>query len=179
MDCSKRTTRSSRHWPEFDAGRINRAVERVARGDDAFVEHAIGSLEGLQFPAFKHNILTHVHKITADPDIVSLFESLNGYVKFKDAYHVQKAIEENGMKYKVQNQMTDKTRLKPNFRSRSGTGGASTKAKETVSRSEEREDYPEITPTAASDYVCDFCGKAFQNQDDLVRHQRFESGVAA
>ena len=39
-----------------------------------------------------------------------------------------------------------------------------------------RKDYPEVTPTAMSNFVCDRCGKPFQNQNDLVQHQRFESG---
>jgi hypothetical protein len=74
--------------------------------------------------------------------------------------------------------MTDETRLHPNFKTRQGTGGTSTKEKEAVNRSEERRDYPEVTPTAMSNFVCNRCGKPFQNQDDLARHQEFESGEA-
>jgi hypothetical protein len=40
---------------------------------------------------------------------------------------------------------------------------------------EERKDYPEVTPGAMSNFICNICGKPFQNQNDLVIHQRFES----
>lgn len=166
---------SARHRPTADSASINSAVERVAAGDDAFIDRAIGALEGLQFPAFKFKILEHVQ---AGPEVSALFESLDGYIEYKDTYHVRKAIEENGAKYKIQNQMTDETRLHPNFKTRQGTGGTSTKEKEAVNRSEERGDYPEVTPTAMSNFVCNRCGKPFQNQDDLARHQEFESGAA-
>ncbi|MEO9295984.1 MAG: C2H2-type zinc finger protein [Nitrososphaera sp.] len=171
-DYSKSTIRKSRHAPTADTGRINSATERVARGDDAFIDSAMARLDGLEFPAFKHKILEHVQG--SDPQIIGLFESLNGYTTYKDAYQVRKAIEENGPKYKVQNQISDETRKRPNFKTREGMGGASTKKKEAATGKEERKDYPEVTPTAMSNFICSQCGKAFQNQDDLVRHQRFE-----
>jgi hypothetical protein len=31
-----------------------------------------------------------------------------------------------------------------------------------------------VPPTAMSNFVCDKCGKAFQNQNDLYQHKRFE-----
>ena len=37
-------------------------------------------------------------------------------------------------------------------------------------------DYPEVTPTAMSEYICTMCGKSFQTRDDLVHHQDFERG---
>ncbi|MGI0021084.1 MAG: C2H2-type zinc finger protein [Nitrososphaera sp.] len=47
-----------------------------------------------------------------------------------------------------------------------------------MNRNEERGDYPEVTPTAMSNFVCNRCGKPFQNPDDLARHQKFESGAS-
>lgn len=175
-DGSKDTIRESRHRPTADSAKINRAVERVARGDDAFVDSAMGRLEGLEFPAFKHKLMEHVR--SSDPDIVGLFESLNGYMAFRDAYQVRKAIEENGEKYKVQNQLTDETRKRPNFKTRQGTGGASTKKKEAVNIKEERKDHPEVTPTAMSNTPATGAAE-FQSRSDLVQHQRFETGVAS
>lgn len=174
-DSSKDTIRASHHKPTADSSKINSAMERVARGDDAFVDSALAKLGGLEFPAFKNKIMEHVRE--AGPEFVSLFEGLNGYVTYKDTYQVRKAIEENGAKYKVQNQLTDETRQRPNFKTREGTGGKSTKQKEAVNRKEERKDYPEVTPTAMSNYICSRCGKAFQNQDDLIHHQRFEGSL--
>jgi hypothetical protein len=38
-----------------------------------------------------------------------------------------------------------------------------------------RKDYPEVIPTTMSNFVCDRCGKQFQNQQDLAYHRQFES----
>jgi hypothetical protein len=45
-----------------------------------------------------------------------------------------------------------------------------------VTQSEERKDFPEVSPAAMSEFICEKCGKSFQNQDDLVRHKRYEQG---
>ena len=50
----------------------------------------------------------------------------------------------------------------------------SIKDKEAPNESEERNDYPEVPPSAMSNFVCDLCGKPFQNQNDLYQHKRFE-----
>jgi hypothetical protein len=42
---------------------------------------------------------------------------------------------------------------------------------------EERKDYPEVTPTAMSLFICKLCGKDFQNQDDLEHHKYFERQI--
>ena len=172
-DRSKDTIDESVHHSTVDTQRINRAIERVAKGDDQFIARAVGLLQDLQFPAFKHKILDHVGKRTRDGEVIGLFESLDGYITFKDAYHVQKAIEENGTKYKMQNQISDETRQHPNF-ARPATAGGGIKEREVASKKEERKDYPEIPPSTPSLFICDMCGKDFQNQNDLVQHKRFE-----
>ena len=167
---------STRHRPTADSKRINSAVERVTAGDSAFLDTAIGRLDGLQFPAFKFKILEHAK--SAGPEVAALFESLDGHMQYKDAYHVRKAIDGNVPKNKMRNQITDETRLKPNFKTRQGTGGAGTKQKEAVNRSEEKSDYVEVAPITMSNYVCNRCGKPFQNQNDLANHQEFERGAS-
>jgi hypothetical protein len=123
----------------------------------------------------------------ADSDIVvSLFESLDGYIEFRDLYHVQKVLEENLPQKKTRYQITDKAREHPNVRTRytnntitntsRGSRSKSTKELEAVNEAEERKDYPEVTPTAMRDFICSKCGKSFQNQDDLVHHKNFERG---
>ncbi len=124
-DYSKSTIDSAVHRSTVNTDRINRATERVAAGDDQFIRHALSQLEGLRFPAFKHKILDHVREKTDEGDVIGLFESLNGYIAYRDAYHVQKAVEENGTKYKVQNQISDETRQHPNFARPAGAAGAS------------------------------------------------------
>ena len=183
---SSRISSSSAHKPAHNSDSINRALER-AISDEQFLNSAIKLLlkddddrRRMQFPAFKKNILDHVRAITKDTDIISLFESLDGYIKFKDAYHVQKALEENIPAKKTAHQITDKTREHPNTRTRNNTDSSrSSTIKErgeaVNNKSEERKDYPEVTPTAMSEYICNVCGKLFQTRDDLVHHQHFET----
>ena len=182
-DRAKESIDASKHVPAYDATRINRVLERAARNPD-FVNHAIAQLEGLTFPAFKHNIIDHVKSINShndekQDDIVALFESLDGYIQFRDPYHVQKAFEENIPSKKKDYQITDNTRESPDVRIRQTDANANIKEREAVSEREERKDYPEVTPTAMSNFICDNCGKEFQNQQDLVHHRQFESGTSA
>ena len=57
---------------------------------------------------------------------------------------------------------------------RRGSTDSSIKDKEAPDEDEERNDYPEVPPSAMSNFVCDKCGKPFQNQNDLYQHKRFE-----
>jgi hypothetical protein len=128
----------------------------------------------MEFPAYKNNILDHVREGTADSNVIALFQGLDGYIKFKDLYHVQKALEVNNTEKKINYQITDQTRNNPSFRSRDLTVDSSTKNREAVNRDEERTDYPEVKPTAMSNFTCSMCGKPFQTQHDLIQHERFE-----
>lgn len=182
-DRTKETIDAAKHMPAYDATRINRAIERATREPD-FVNHAVAQLEGLTFPAFKHNILDHIRKINVDRgeegrDVIALFESLSGYIQFRDQYHVQKAFEENIPAKKKDYQITDNKRENPDVRIRETYADASIKDREAVSEREERKDYPEVSPTAMTNFICDNCHKQFQNQQDLIQHKQFESGTSA
>ena len=182
-DRTKETIDAAKHMPAYDATRINRAIERAAR-DPGFVNHAVAQLAGLTFPAFKHNILDHIRKIKVDKeeeggDVIALFESLDGYIQFRDQYHVQKAFEENIPAKKKDYQITDNKRESPDVRVRDTYADASIKDREAVSEREERKDYPEVSPTAMTNFICDTCHKQFQNQQDLIQHKQFESGTSA
>jgi hypothetical protein len=93
-DRSKGSIDTARHLPSHDPERINRAIEKADRDPD-FVDYAAGQLEGLWFPAFKHTIVGYAKSINAGDDVIALFESLNGYIEFRDQYHVYKALQEN------------------------------------------------------------------------------------
>lgn len=80
--------------PASDSKRINRAVEKANSNPD-FVNYAIGQLAGLQFPAFKRDIIEYSRSINADEDVIALVESQNGYMRFRDQYYVHKALQEN------------------------------------------------------------------------------------
>jgi hypothetical protein len=182
-DRTKETIDAARHMPAYDASRINRAIERAARDPD-FVNDAVAQLAGLTFPAFKHNILDHMRKINVDKgeegeDVIALFESLDGYIQFRDQYHVQKAFEENIPAKKKDYQITDNKRESPDVRVRDTYADASIKDREAVSEREERKDYPEVSPTAMTNFICDTCHKQFQNQQDLIQHKQFESGTSS
>jgi hypothetical protein len=179
-DISKESIDAAKHTPTHDATRTNRAVEKAARNPE-FVNRALAQLAGLRFPAFKNNIIDHVKSINThdeEVDVVSLFESLDGYIQYRDENHVQKAFEENIPAKKRDYEITDNTRESPDVRVRQTSADSSIKDREAVNESEERKDYPEVTPTAMSNFTCDKCGKEFQNQQDLVHHREFESGTS-
>ncbi|MGH9955096.1 MAG: hypothetical protein ACRD39_05485, partial [Nitrososphaeraceae archaeon] len=128
-DRSKESIDAAKHLPAPDATRINRAVERAA-GNPEFVNHAVDQLAGLTFPAFKHNIIDHVKSIKThddeeEEDIIALFESLDGYIQYRDEYHVKKAFEENVPAKKKDYQMTDNTRESPDVRIRQTSADSS------------------------------------------------------
>ncbi|HEY7573066.1 MAG TPA: C2H2-type zinc finger protein [Nitrososphaeraceae archaeon] len=167
----------SRYKPTYSASDINHALIR-ANNDQQFLESTIKLLDNkqMQFPAFMEGILKYISNVSNDIDVISLFQSLDGYIKFKDIYQVQKAIEENDSAKKMKYQIADITRNNPVVRTRDITTDTGTKEKEAVNLNEERSDYPEVTPTAMSEYICSMCGKSFQTRDDLVHHQNFEKG---
>jgi hypothetical protein len=174
-DISKASISSERHKPTHDANSINRSAEKANKDAD-FIIHALGYLNTMEFPAYKNNILDHVTKGTADSKVIALFQGLDGYIKFKDLYHVRKALEVNNTEKKTYYQITDGTRNNPSFRTRDLITDSSTKNRVAVNRDEERTDYPEVTPTAISNFTCSICGKPFQTHHELIQHERFERG---
>lgn len=175
-DRTKESIDAAKHMPTFDSEQINRAIEK-ANNDPDFVDYAVGQLGGLRFPTFKQNIIEYSKSRNVAKDVVALFESLNGYMEFRDQYHVAKALQENVTAKKKEFQIRDEKRESPNVKTRSTTTDTSIKEREAVNASEERTDYPEVTPTAMSNFICNRCGKSFQNQQDLIHHQQFESGT--
>ena len=168
----------SRHQSTNDAARINRAVEKAA-SDSSFIDSSLDFLRDLRFPAFKHAIYDHVKQIHAPEAVVALFESLDGYIEYHDLHQLRKSLEGNDPEKKKDYQVTDKTRMNQDVRR--GDKGARTdvNASKASDEHDERKDYPEVNPTATSDFTCDKCGKAFQNQQDLIAHHKFETQTDA
>jgi hypothetical protein len=108
QDRSKSSISEVRHKPTHDSESLNQAVDR-AINDQNFLNTSINLLWDLDYPAFKNNIIEHIKKATKDPNVISLFESLDGYIQYRDQYHVQKALEVNDPKKKEENQITEQT----------------------------------------------------------------------
>jgi hypothetical protein len=121
--------KSERHRPKYDSDSINRAVDKAIR-DSNFLNNTLKLLTGLQFPAYKRDIINYVKASSvADSDIVvSLFESLDGYMEFRDLYHIRKALEGNLPQKKTRYQITDQTREHPNVRTRYTSHGSRSKS---------------------------------------------------
>ena len=177
MEIKDNDVRSEKHSPEFDTNAINSATEKASK-DHSFINTAINLIKEMKFPAYKNDIINQakhaVASTAADPDIIALFESLDGYIQYRDIYHVQNALEQNNSGKKKTYQITDQTREQPKVRTRPTTSDSSIKERQAVSKDEERKDYPEVPPSAMSNFICNTCGKQFQNQNELIQHQRFE-----
>jgi len=137
-DISKDSIRADIHKPKYDSGSLNGAMDRAIT-DENFFTSCLNLLGGLKFPALKGSIVNYVKNTTTDSDVISLFETLDGYIDYKDIYHVQKALEENDPKKKVENQITDETRQNPIHASTHKTAaGKSIKESQAVTESEQR-----------------------------------------
>jgi hypothetical protein len=167
----------SQHKPTVSASRINRAVKKAGE-NAAFIDESVATLREMHFPAFKETIVKYARGSGAPDDVIALFESLDGYIEYRDLYHLQKSLEENNAGRKNKYQLTDKTRTDADVRTRPKDAGASITDREASSEKEQRKDFPEVPPSAMSNFICDRCGKAFQNQHDLVKHRQFESGTS-
>ena len=175
MDRNDDDIRAVRHSPEFDTESINRAVESASE-NDLFIQKAINLTKDLSFPALKRDIVNHVkgNSSSVDPEFVALFESLDGYIEYKDTYHLRKALEQNNSEMKKTNQITGPARAHPTEPSRSSSTSYVATKSESGSHRGERTDYAEVSPSAMSNFICRNCGKQFQNQNDLIQHQQFE-----
>jgi len=175
MDRNDNDIGTVRHSPEFDTDSINRAVES-ANKNDVFIQKAMNLTKDLSFPAFKRDIVNHVkgNSSSADPEVVALFESLDGYIEYKDTYHLRKALEQNNSEKKKTNQITGPAREHPTEPSRTPSTSYVASKNESGSYREERKDYTQVSPSAMSNFICSNCGKQFQNQNDLIQHQQFE-----
>lgn len=107
-DISKSSVESVRHEPTQNSESLNQAINRVTK-DENFLNSSMSLIGNLKFPVFKVNIIDHVRKVTKDPDVISLFESLDGYIQFRDQHHVQEALEVNDPKKKTENEVSDQT----------------------------------------------------------------------
>jgi len=170
MDRNDDNIRAVRHSPEFDSDSIESASK-----NDVFIQKAINLTKALSFPALKRDIIKHIKvDSSTDPEVVALFESLDGYIEYKDTYHLRKALEQNNSEKKKTNQITQPAREQPTEPSRTPSTYNVASKNESGSYREGRKDYTQVSPSAMSNFICNNCGKQFQNQNDLIQHQQFE-----
>jgi hypothetical protein len=136
-DNSKSSIGSVRHKPTYNSENLNRATDR-AINDPNFLNSCMNLLRDLKLPAFKNSIVDHITRATKDSDIISLFETLDGYIEYKHQFHVQKALEENDPKKKAASQMRDETRENPSLKNHRTTVNKNIKNTQAVTESEER-----------------------------------------
>jgi hypothetical protein len=110
---------------------------------------------------------------TTDYMLIALYDSLDGYIQFRDEYHVKKSLQENNPHDKT-HPLSDETRTHADVKTRITDINKSTKDTEVSNSKEENSKYPEITSTAGVDFICNLCGKPFLTPDDLKNHQKFE-----
>ena len=104
MEIKDNEVRSQKHSSEVDTHSINRAIEKASK-DPSFINTAIGLIKEMKFPTYKKDIINQAKRVappstssttsSTDSDTIALFESLNGYIQYRDLHHVQKALEEN------------------------------------------------------------------------------------
>ena len=87
-DYKNTTIRLSRHKPAYNAPSLNRAVERAIK-DEKFLRDALETIKPIKFPTYKREIVNYLKTTNQekDKDILSLFESLDGYIQYNDLYH--------------------------------------------------------------------------------------------
>ena len=124
---------SEKHVSSVDTDSVNKAVEKASK-DRNFILNAVQQLNGLKFPAYKTQIMDFLKKNSANYELLSLFETLNGSIVYRDQYHVKKAIEQNNSGAKQENQITDETRTNLEV--------------EQVNPAHKRKDYTEVPATA-------------------------------
>lgn len=80
--------RSGKHVSTIDTESINKAIEKASK-DRNFISYAVDQLKGLNFPAYKAQMIDFVKMKSANKDVTSLFESLNDSSLYQDLYQVK------------------------------------------------------------------------------------------
>jgi hypothetical protein len=148
-----------RHDAEDNQESLHNAVNKASK-DSTFISQVVEELDTLKFPAYKHQILSFIQGKTSDDHVIGLLKSLNDTVLFRDKYEVKQGLQQENSELKQQYQISENTRKNLEV--------------QRPDKTQKRKDYPETPATAMKNYTCDFCGKDFQSNDQLIKHQKFE-----
>ena len=94
MSKRKESVYSSKHSASIDTDGLNNSVGQSI-SNQTFIERALSPLQDLTFPAFKEQIINHAANSNVDDDILSLYQTLNGYEAYRDINHIRDAFEVN------------------------------------------------------------------------------------
>ena len=158
MDQSKKIE-AIRNNPENNIESVHNAVKKASK-DPNLISQVVEQLDTMQFPAYRHQILSFIQNKSSDEIVIGLLKSLNDTVMFRDKYDVKQGLEQENSELKQKNQISDNTRENLEVQH--------------ADENHKRKDYPETPATAMKNYICSFCGKDFQSKDQLTKHQEFE-----
>src|SRR5438105_14734473 len=82
------------HEASVNSDALNRSTERATR-EAAFLETAIALLHGLNFPAYRQQILDHVKAASPNSECIGLYQMLDHYIQYDDAEQIRAAFEVN------------------------------------------------------------------------------------
>jgi hypothetical protein len=80
---------SEEHISGIHSDSINNAVERASK-DRNFILNAVEQLSGLKFPVYKAQIIDFLKKRAVNDELLSLFQTLNGTIIYRDQYQIKK-----------------------------------------------------------------------------------------
>ena len=86
--------RTEEHKHTNDSEALNSLTQRLAF-DNSFLNTALGLLDGLEFPAYRQQIIDHIAMASADSDCIRLYETLDFYIRYDCIEQIQAAFEVN------------------------------------------------------------------------------------
>lgn len=171
--------------PGLESRALNDSVGR-AIADQDFVERVIELLKGMEFPAFKQEILDYVTEANMSEDqVLSVLNTLSGYNAYRELNQVREAIEVNRPRtrhhgndspdtFPTQGQGEHAAEVE---RSRYESTPTRKHVSETkVNVAPDRNQGAVMAQNPRSAAVCDLCGATFATANQLVQHKKEEKG---
>ncbi|CAN5569638.1 hypothetical protein BH18THE1_BH18THE1_05520 [soil metagenome] len=88
---------------------VHKAVNKASTNRN-FIINALKQIEALKFPIYKYQILDYAARHSIDKDVITLLQSLNDTMLYKNKFNLKKALEQENPEAKQENQISDETR---------------------------------------------------------------------
>jgi hypothetical protein len=95
---------SEKHYSKTDTDLLNKAVQK-ANKDRSFVTDTLNQLKGLEFPAYKKDMIEFMRQTSATEKNMSLVRTLTDGNLYHSLYQVKKALEQENPEAKQDNQI--------------------------------------------------------------------------